>query len=370
MKRNLLWTGAVAATLLVGCGGGGDGDSGDGTDGPADPEVMGAIPPERPDGPAAAGSTATTIAVRKVLLGDTNPDGTFNRDRWMTTGYNLDGIDSTADGSNHCETLPGANPNRVKVDGTDARDNGFGKNLLGVIQSVAPDASPSLNGSLESGDFSILIHLENAGDEDTQSGIRAAVYGGAPQKVCGTDPDPTDEFDERMPCWDGTDVWPVTPETVNGSVDSPNVSFPDSYMVDGTWVSGSRGDIALAITIEGVSFVLDIREAIITMDLTGRGLDGRAVNGVIAGVLNTQELIDQLRQVAGALDEALCAGSTIESIFAQIRSNSDMRSDGTNGDMGVKCDAISVGLGFEGEAVTLGDVGMPVPPKDNPCPNL
>lgn len=70
--------------------------------------------------------------------------------------------------------------------------------------------------------------------------------------------------------------------------------------------------------------------------------------------------------MAGSLNPSLCPPSaTFESIAQQIRQASDILADGTQ-DPGVTCNGISIGLGFEAEAATLGVVfDAPVPP--DPC---
>ena len=41
--------------------------------------------------------------------------------------------------------------------------------------------------------------------------------------------------------------------------------------------------------------------------------------------------------------------------------------DGTNGDPTKTCDGISVGLGFEGLAIKLGDIAPKADPPADPC---
>ncbi len=347
----------VCLLAVAGCGSDAAEDAG-----PQDEVALGKTPPDDPGDPKAAGE-ATTLAVRTIQLGDIDLDGQPNANAWKTIGYNLDGLLSTPAGKNHCALQKGANPNYTKQDGEDGIDNSFGENLMPILTSVSSDVSPLVNGALSTGDFSILMHLGNLDTPDTQTGIDAALYGGALHKDIGICSDGS-----NAPCWDGTDVWPVSFESVNGgSIDEPKVAFPKAYMVDGTWVSGSRGDIALVVTVEGYELHLDIRNAFVTMDVTGRGTDAEAVNGVIAGVLVTEELIEDLRSVAGNINPSLCQGSTFEGIAAQIRGSSDIVADGSNGDPGQLCNAISVGLGFQSHGVTLGPVADPIKPGPNPC---
>ncbi len=346
-------SGGSAGTSGAGGTGGGDAAA-DAPAGTPDPEMPGAQPPDDPMNPPAAGTTPTTVAVRKLFLGDTDREGNPSATAWKDYGFNLDGILSSKTGSNHCSPVKGANPANVKTDGTDGIDNSFGANLIPIITSVAADASTSINTSLENGEFSILVHMLNLGSGATQAGIDSRLYAGAPTMM--------------PPAWDGTDVWPVTFEFLDGGdITKPRVTFPTAYLVSGTWVSGSKGDLPLTVALQGFELKLLIRNAIIAMDLTGTEATASATNGVIAGVLKTDELIQSLREVAGTLDVSLCEGSTFESIAQQIRAASDIMQDGSNGDPADTCDGISVGLGFSADAVVLGDVAAPVPPGVDPC---
>lgn len=338
-----------------GSGGTGGSDAGnDATTGMPDPEMPGTQPPADPKMPTADGTSATTLAVRKLFLGDTDREGTPSAGAWKDLGFNLDGILSTKSGSNHCAPVKGANPANVKTDGNGGIDNSFGANLMPIITSVAADASTGINTSLENGEFTIIVHMANLGTAATQAGIDSKLYAGAPLMA--------------PPAWDGTDVWPVTFEFLTGgNIDTPKVAFPTSYMVDGTWVSGSKGDLPLTVALQGIELKLLIRNALVAMDVTGTGATATAVNGTIAGVLKTDELVQSLREVAGTLDVSLCEGSTFESIAQQIRAASDIMQDGSNGDASQTCDGISVGLGFSADAIVLGDVADPVPPGVDPC---
>ncbi len=324
-----------------------------------DPDPTACItPPPKPADNPATGTAATTLAVSKLYLGDTDRQGNASPTAWKKYGYNLDGLISTKTGANHCKLVAGANPTNVKQDGDNGIDNSFGSNLLPLITSLASDAATSVNDSISSGSFTIMINMDNLGDPAAnadQTGITAELYGGA---------------DKKSPAlFDGTDVWPVLPELLNDPTDitSSKVKFPDSFLAGGTWVSGSKGDLSLSLSVSGYSLTLKIIGAVITMDVTGMGTAAKATNGTIAGVINTEELINELAKVAGSFDTSLCSGSTFDSIAQQIRQGSDIMSDGTNGDPTKTCDGISIGLGFDAAGVTLGTVADPAPPKADPC---
>lgn len=308
------------------------------------------LPPEPPATPVAPSGGAKTFAASKIFLGDTKPDGTPDPKAWQLYGYNLDNIVSNKNGANHCTPQQGANPSAIKSDGPGGVDNSFGANLLGIILGVAASAGDDINQSILDGDFTIMLHNEALGTDANQGPIAAALYSGA-------------KF-EGGPKFDGTDQWPVTPELLNnGDINDPKVKFPTAFVSNGIWVSGSSATVTLSIAISGFELNLVITNAVITMDIND---PDNVKNGIIAGVLDTDSLISELRKVAGAIDTSLCSGSTIDSIAQQIRAASDIMSDGTNA-AGKTCDGISIGLGFEAKPVQLGAVAAPVEPGPDPC---
>lgn len=66
--------------------------------------------------------------------------------------------------------------------------------------------------------------------------------------------------------------------------------------------------------------------------------------------------------------DVVCSGPTKDSVLQQIRATSDIMNDGTQ-DPDATCDGISVGLGFEAEAVQLGPAVDRQPPPVDPCAN-
>jgi hypothetical protein len=376
LRRTTLSLFAVAlagAVSVYACGGSSSDDTsksdgGAGTTGKPDPEDPGARPPDAPTGPAAAGATPTVIALNKLLLGDTDADGTANASAWRTLGYNIDGLISTKNGTNHCKPQTGASPSSVKTDGENGIDNSFGSNLVPIISSLASNPSDTISQSLQDGSFTIMLKLDKLEDAANQTGIAAGLYGGA-KFDAGLDCTATPtETNCSPPKWDGTDQWPVLPELLNGgNVDDPKVKFPQSYVADGTWVSGSQGTLNLSVSIQGFSLTLNIEKAVITMKIAGAGATAKATGGVIAGVIPTEQLISELKKVAGGFDVSLCEGATFESIAQEIRQASDIMQDGTNGDPNQTCDGISVGLGFEGLAVNIGAVADAATAPADPC---
>jgi hypothetical protein len=252
------------------------------------------------------------------------------------------------------------NPAAVKTDAEGGIDNSFGANVMPIFKSLPPEQNPSQNltdaiaGGAETG----LFRFVGLAGSANQSPVSAGFLGGA--EFVGT------------PAWNTTDTWPVTAESVDGSPESPKVSLP-SYVSEGTWVAHATGPIRLdprlRVWQSSAIHELVIHEALVTAELSVSGTSLVAKNGIIAGVIDTEELVDALTKTLAKLDPTMCQGAMLESMAEQLRAASDIMKDGTNGDPSQSCDGISVGIGFEAITAMIGPVAEPVPPSPNPCAN-
>lgn len=321
-------------------GGGGSGGSGSGS---------GVTPPERPTEAPAGDGSGKIFGTSKIYIGTKTRTGTESSDAWKEYGYDLDGQITGQDFTQHCKPNGSAAPNNVFPDGNNGIDNAFGRVLLPIIKTAAAtsvsDLEAELNGAIASGSFNIMTNLTDLGDAADYSKINALLLAGKNGNG---------------------NTWQAAPEFLNDATDptSAKVKFPNSYVVGNTWVSGDKGTVDLSIAIAGFALALKIQSAVITMDLDAA--HGSATNGVIAGVLDTEDLIDQLRAVLGAVDPSFCEGTAVEGILNQIRQASDIMSDGSQ-DASQTCNGISIGIGFDSTVVTLDGVGEPAEPAPEPC---
>jgi uncharacterized membrane protein YgcG len=168
------------------------------------------------------------------------------------------------------------------------------------------------------------------------------------------------------PAFDGSDMWPVVQELLNDPTDikSAKVRFDTAYVASHTWVSGSPGTVNLSLAVAGFSLTLTISKAILSMDIDPSR--NGATNGTIAGILETEPLINELRKIAGSFDEGLCTGTTFDSLADQLRQASDILASGDQ-NPSQECDGISIGLGFDAKPVQLGDILDAAPPQPDPC---
>jgi hypothetical protein len=354
----------LAVALLVACGnssdtggtGGSGGSAGGATDGGAQPPAAG--PVQAPDG------ADVVLAIRKIYLGDTSRQGQFSANAWEAYGYNLDGKISTSSSTDLCKPSYNAPTSAVYPDGTEGIDNSFGKNILPIILGIASDASTKINQDISNGGFTLLLDFQKLGAGTNYNALDTLFYTGAPL---------VDASGARLtPKWDGTDAWPLSSALLkNGNASTPLVTFPGAYLVKNpttgarTWVSGSKSSITLNLTIGSATLVLSIASATLSVDIDASNTT--ATNGTISGVLDTEQVVTNLGRVSGAVDPSACPGTaTFESIATQIRQASDIMADGTQ-DPTKNCNGISIGLGFDMEAVKLGAVTSVAPSTTTSC---
>jgi hypothetical protein len=356
MLRSHLYLAFGAAGLLtlsaVACGD----DSGTGTGGSgANNTTAGKQPPARPSSGGPGDGTTVTFGTSKLYLGIKTRAGVEDPKAWADFGYDLDGQVTEQDFSNHCKPAGNAPPKSVFPDGNQGIDNSFGKYLLPIIKTAASslgggDLEATLNESITDGSFNIMMELGALGTQANYNPINAQLFAGKE----GTPPDWKLVPEFFSP--------PLTPgNTVPNPIQSP-VRFANSYVNNNTWVSGDKGTVQLSLNISGQSFALNIRSAVISMDLDAAR--GSATNGVIAGVLDTEELITQVRDVLGPFIS--CDGSAVDGILNQLRQGSDIMKDGTQ-NPNATCDGISIGLGFDATKVNVVGVGELSDPAENPC---
>ncbi|HWL85246.1 MAG TPA: hypothetical protein VNO21_05560 [Polyangiaceae bacterium] len=328
---------AAGVALFQGCssddsnGGGGNPEGGTGD----------LLHPPGPGGSATTSTEERNFAIQKLFLGHTNRDGTQNLDAWQTFGYDLDGKATTATSTDVCTPL-GADTGK-QVDGPHGVDNSFGYNVMPLLTYVASTAQDDINTAIGNGAFTAMIDVKGLTDDATQTatGLSAKFFGGSTLS--------------SKPTFTTADKWPVTYESlVNGDVNDPKIQFPNGYITSGTWVNAQSGagSITIALVLQSSTVNLTIRNAIITFE---HSAPGDAANGIIAGVVKTQDFLDALDPAVAAVG----ACSTFATIGVPgIREASDMLSDGTNV-AGQPCDAISIGVGF-----TAKQIGAPAGPAD------
>jgi hypothetical protein len=334
--------------------GGQGGEGGEGGAGGAGGEMLGAVPPGPGPLNSPDGSGSATFTMSKLFLGDTNRDGTVNKaNGWKQYGFNIDGKISTSMSADLCKPRKGANPNTIYPDGENGIDNSFGRNILPIFLAAAPDFSTSVNESILEGDGTVLMELQKLGAGANYNPMTSQLFGGADLG--------------KQPAFDGTDVWPVDPDTV-ASAGPPLVaklSTLGSYLTQDTWVAQVQGSLNLYISMAGGSTTLPIINPVFVMTLDASHVS--ATNGTVSGVLGVEAFKTEFKKFITAFDVSFCEdNATVDSILTQIEQAADIMIDGSQ-DPTKECDAISIGLGFNAARVELGGVGASKQIQD-PCP--
>lgn len=304
-----------------------------------------------PDAAPTCGTECDGFAVQNFYAGDsTRGDFTVSATAWKAFGDDIDGKTTLVNSTDVCQRANGA-PASVQVDGPGGIDNGFGASFVPLIQSLTGNPDLSFTGTTQIGNGKASTSLF-AIDGTGVGTAKTRSYAGL---ALGT-----------KPLFDGTDVWPIADESVtDGDRMKPITTFPASTLDNGSFDTGPNAagpNGWVLVQIDKTAFRIPIRK----MRLHGTVKGDTIEDGIISGVVKTEELITEMKRVLGTASISFCSSSTFDSIAQQIKQMQDVLDDGTQ-DPGKPCNAISVGLGFEAKKVRLGAVTL-TPTTPNPCP--
>jgi len=335
---------AVVCLLLVAaCSSDGKSDGagpGGSTDGGAEPARLG-LPPAKPDAPKTTSSTAMNFAVKKIRFGDLDESGNASADAWRTIGFNLDGKVSTRSSTDVCKN-PGGSPG-VHENGKDGIDNSFGANIVQTLATLRPSFSKDVNDYITAGNFTVMLDVKGlTGADQTNTGVSANSFAGGKFSTDAA----------KKPSFTPGDDWPVL--TSGGNI-APLAAFDDGYVVNGRWVSQSDS-AKVAMTLFGVPLSVNFHHAVITFQHDGHG---RATGGILAGIIVGDELLDELKKIAGHISSSLC-GSGFDTVATVVRGAMDIMADGSNAS-GKTCDGLSGAVAFEAAQIGPPTTAAPTP---------
>jgi hypothetical protein len=342
------------------------------------PGVTCTVPPSPPSGatPPPTGTSPHDYAIHQLYLGDTDRNGIASSDAWAAFGYNLDDLVTTEASTDVCSLAAGASKT-TQVDGNGGIDNSFGANVLPILITVGGAAfSQKVNAEIVDGAFTDLVYVtgftDTSGNTTSASGLTGVLLSGGDYATVNHGP----------PAWTLATSWPVEPESLTGCpagvcpagtdpIASAAVKFSGAYQRDGTFVNGGPVEVSLSLALGGASFPLTIHAASLTF---APDVPGSVTDGTIAGALLTTELIAGMQSAAGSLSPSLCSASAFQSIAQQVEQASDIvlspSSSAVSNAEATPCNAISIGLGFEGSEIAIpasADITGPTPSPPNPC---
>lgn len=350
---------SLLSTVVVGCGGGTDTAGTGGSGGLAASTSVSVSSSSSSVSSSDASSSSTggltcapgegkAFAVTKLSFGE----GTSGE--WKKVGLNLDGLVSTGASKDVCQPNAGGTAGTAYPDGDEGIDNSFGKNLLPTLISLDQTWSTDVNNSIHNGFFDVLLKLYCLPPSGDVPEFTTKLFGGTGLGM--------------KPKFDGTDKWPVSPELLSDPTDpeSSAILFEKSSVIGTTFNSGKNGTFILTIPVtiqkKNASIKLTLYSGTATMTLSADRKS--ATGGTIAGVLNTEEFVAEVKKIGILLD--LCDSSIFDNVITAVRQASDIMADGTQ-DPSKTCDGISMGLQFEMVEALIGDVG-PAAPVGMACP--
>lgn len=284
----------------------------------------------------------TTFALTQLRFGSETPGG------WKSVGMNIDGLVSTGMSTDVCLPQAGGNPNYNHPDGDNGIDNSFGKNLLPLINTFSPNFPQRVNDQLDDGLFNAMAKVYCLPPTGDAPQLLTKIFGG------------TDLG--HAPFFNGMDVWPVAPELLSDILDpeSSTLLFENSSVTGSTYDSGPNVEFVLSIPLQfnnqETVLKLSLHAARMTWELSE---DRKSVTGgVLAGVLSTEEVLEQVKKIGYMAD--MCNDAEYDSAVILIRQMSDIMADGTQ-DPNQACDGISFGVQLDMSEIQLGLVGPPAP---------
>ncbi len=310
----------------------------------------GIVPPD-PHGPAPDGTAPVVFAISRLYFGD----GSTNdpKDDWRRCGLDLDGKTTNADSKDVCTLAPGS-LRSVQRDGDNGIDNTFGHNLIPILASFGGTATQDANVLLAAGDSTLMIELRQLGTGPSYSPITGVLYRAAPAAHVA---------------WDGTDLRDIDLSSfVSGSPSSPALELGRGYMNGRVFFSEpapSRVPFDLHFPTRGHSsapLMLARLQLLVRIDP-----GNRTATGVIGAIVSTEDALAWTREYGRDSPRSVfCLDTAADQILEEIVESQDILSDGTN-HPDTPCNAISIGIGFDAVAVTLGGYRSSPPPPPDAC---
>ncbi|MFO0613746.1 MAG: hypothetical protein U0414_14225 [Polyangiaceae bacterium] len=294
----------------------------------------------------AGAGAGVAIAITKLRLGAESPTA------WESYGSDIDGVNTSAENVlTQCKPNSSGSAKATFIDGAGGVDNSWGRNLVPIFKSLAGSGSLEDIGNepISKGRSTLILDFANLGTGDTQSPL--AFFG-----LTGTNKSGSS--------------WPIAPEPLAGSTPETSVMTFQSASLTGNALLAKGGVLLVSLGIlpdsmaNGAMLHLKLHAASVRATLSQ---DHTTIQqGILSGVLDTEEFAAEANRVMGAWSKDLCGTMVTQSVLTQIRQASDIMTDGTQ-NPSVTCDGISIGLGFDGAVTTLGAVAPPTPSEIDPC---
>ena len=300
-----------------------------------------------------------------VLMCETTPNDTIfamdnltfganNAQAWKTIGFDLDHYDSMNDCSHQCTINSTARRRRRCNDGMNGIDNTFGEVIVPFLKANNINIDDQANMAIQMGEFTIMLDFAGLTADADQGPLVMKLYNGGNL--------------EGTPKFDGTDCWPVTPESLTNKTDitSAKASFTMTQIAGNQVMSGTINVLPL-FDRDQHRADLDQRPARRgSSSISTLGHDG-VMQGFVGGVLDEGEFLDTIQGAIYAKFGPVIGKAACHMGDTTIEGAVDIMDDGSAG-LGSTCNGISFGVGFTAKPVSFGGIGPATPPTTNMCP--
>ncbi len=252
-------------------------------------------------------------------------------------GLDLDGACTCEEtSSKHCELPPYAASPTPPCDAANGIDNATA-DLIKFIKMNAGAGTPQFNAAIMTGNWSILIRVFDYDGSPNDSKVSVALY-------------MTPGIAPAAPKWDGTDAWPVRPESLSGSGTGSDAILLDknAYVVDSKIVSVISGEIELNGALK-----VKIGSGYSVATISKSGTTWRLTDGLIAGSWNTRDALAGIGNLLfGGVQ--VCNSPFYAGAHSAICSRVDIASAPA-----LPCDSLSFGMKYTADEAKLGTVAPP-----------
>jgi hypothetical protein len=280
--------------------------------------------PARPTKADAGGTLDLVFAIHTIDFGEDLPLA----DR---PGLDLDDACTCEDpAAKQCAMPPFAASQSPPCDSAQGIDNAAADLILFMKTNVGA-GTPQINAGIAAGTWTILVRVFDYDGTPDDAKVSVGLYmspglGAAPK-------------------WDGTDAWPVRPESLQGT--EPILLDKNAYVTGGSVVSVVSGEIEL----QGLKVKIGSGYAIASIAKTGAGW--QLQNGLIAGSWNTRDALAGVGNLVFGGGQ-VCTLPFYAGAHTAICSRVDIASAAA-----LPCDSLSFGMKFTADAAQLGKVAPP-----------
>lgn len=272
------------------------------------------------------GGMAQTYVMSVLNIGQAAPDG----DQSVVPGFNLDGRVSDMLDEYGCFHEDFTSP---PPDSEQGVDNQLGPILASVGSSL--DIEGTISTNIAEGDLLILVTVEGIDDYTNDPCVTVNLELGTMEGTGAT-----------MPML-GADGLLSPGQTINVDQRSVGLVSTEGEIVNGRLRAGPV-DVELNLPIMGMSLTLNIRQALLRFDISADAIS----NGLLGGALGVEETVTAIVSVAPEDIPESLARSILEG-QADLQPAYDAEL------MGLACEAVSVGLVYDGVPAVRGDEVTP-----------